>query len=1043
MRLNFDMKKTTVLTMILAAGTFATAQTTGQISGQVKDAKGAPIAGAILTVSSPALFAPKTVTSNDRGEYFMPLLPAGSYVIRANKQSYNSVTSPEIRVGLGGSVKQDIILRQAVVVSESVEVIASGGTAQVDKSDSKVASNYSADALTMIAAPDRSFSGALALTPGVSTAGAGTTTIRGGASNTTLFRVNGVDIKDDLQGQQVGTGAIEDLIEDVQVMLTPLNARFGRTMGGQVNVVTKSGGNDFKGSIRSTFSRSSWDARDRDNRAVDYANQLDSLSRKWDVVATGPIVKDRLWFSVGSTLTPTQNYEFSAPIFGNPNVYNRVYKTGNANIDAVTLAGPGNGYTFTRFDQGVPYTRTDTNTYYEGKLTGAITLNHQLEVYYKYDKNQLVNRDPYQGGGMVRIADFGTQGSESTTMGVAYRGTLSSFAFLEASYSRNRTDITWPVGKESATYPDAILMRITDVNSNGLFAFNNTLSPAPEIRASRSGNVNLKLFLSGAATHDIDLGVDFYMGEYGTSTKAGKNNRNFRTGGAYFNGTSYLFPTMVHPGPGVLGQSGSGLSGVAPVEEKNWGNDGTGQTLQYSLYANDAITINEHWNVMAGVRLNRNIIKNTDGKEMASTNNVEPRLEVKFDPFGTAQHVFSASAARLYSSFNTGFTSLFMSRANSVQTRHKWKGIAGQPAAGDASDPLGLYGVRFVDYATLTNEANYGPAYYYSNASLRYSVDEALRAPYAQEFAVNYTKASEAGRVRISLVHRTWHDEFAVMGDYRADNLVRVDDPSGAGLAPVMIAKTKVFNSNELKREYNALELDWSRRINSTIEWGGNFTYSRLVGNNNGGDSPAGSFRDNSASGYYSYRDFLLAKGVTEKQFNASGLLPLNQSLKGRAYLNITQPLGKGRLGYSFLVNYDSGLNYSATNTAPLGMPTITGAPYTVAEPKPLTYTRWYSDRGAYSLNDTYTVDFRLSWDVPLGIKNLTLIGDLKVNNVLNHIIWADWDRGFYAPTTGTDTLYFQDAPTFGRPQENTTAARNNNNHIGARNFGFSLGLRF
>lgn len=1038
MNFRFEMKRATALSMMLTAGSVLVAQvTTGGMSGAVRDHKGNPVVGVQVTLTSSALFNPRVIVTDAKGEWRAPLLPPGSYVVQAVKPGFVGVPTKDVRVGLGASVRQDLIIKPLEVAQATVEVVAAGG-ATVDKADSKVATNFSNETLQVLPTANRSFTGAADLTPGVVFGANGQATIRGGSSNSALYRVNGVDIKDDLQGSQTGTGAIEDLIEDVQVIVSPLNARFGRTASGAINVVTKTGGNDFAGSIRASIFRSSWNSKDTDARALDYANTNDDIQRSYDVVLTGPIWKDHVWFSLGTILMPKSTVARTMPLFGNPAQYNRTYRTGNAGIDAITLAGPA-GYTFTAFDTGLPYVRQDENTYYEGKFTGAITPDHTVELSFRRDKNTINNRDPYSGGGaMANFGSLGKQSSDQKDIGFGYRGVITSKVFLEARYNRSKSDIQFPVSSDTA-HPDTVLFRIYDINSAGLFGFSIPNPNYEEVRGNRSGNVNLKLFVDAQGEHEMDLGIDFYQGEWGTATKQGANNRIFRAGGAYVNPAGdYLFPTIVYPGPGNFGQSGSGLTGVAPTLYQYYGEDGLAKTKMKSAYINDAWTIDQHWNLMLGVRANKITIVDTTGIDLASSSNFEPRFELKYDPTGASKYVFSTSLARLYSDFVTGFTRAFMTQATSAATRSGWAGIAGQPAAGTATDPT--LGVRFVDYATLTNPANYAPAYYFENTTKKYEVDPNLKAPYADEFTVGFNRMYENGsKFRVTYVYRRWKQEWALSADYMRDQMVTVTDPSPAGLAPVMIGKTKIFNSNELQREYNAVEMEWKNNINQAWSWGGTATYSRLTGNNTGGDTPGDSYRDNSVQGYYGNRRWQVYAGRPEAWYAPSGLLSSNETFKARAWVALLQPIGKGKISYSAIFNYDMGGNWSAANTAPMGLAAITtGTPYRVVEPTPLSYTRFYSRRGAYSWNDTNSVDFKVNWEVPI-YRRIAAIGSLQVNNVFNHILQATWDNTFYSPAGGTGALYVQDSTTFGRGQEH----ENLGNFVGARNFALTLGLRF
>jgi hypothetical protein len=264
--------------------------------------------------------------------------------------------------------------------------------------------------------------------------------------------------------------------------------------------------------------------------------------------------------------------------------------------------------------------------------------------------------------------------------------------------------------------------------------------------------------------------------------------------------------------------------------------------------------------------------------------------------------------------------------------------------------------------------------------------------------------------------------------------MVTLHDPTGSGLPDKQAQKTHVFNSDQLTRKYNGLELEWLGKISSTWTWGGNYTYSRLVGNNNGGDSGTGqSFRDNAPEGYYQNRVQLTqVLGRTDADFAPTGPLLQDQTHRARVYLTAALPLGKGEISYSAMLRYDSGNNWSAAESAPLGLTTSLGAP------RPTSYTQYYGGRGQYSYNDTYQVDFKIAFKVPLALWRVQLIGDLQINNVFNTQMVASYDTTFPG-YFGQKVLYVNDATVFGTTQPGSGL----NYFVNARSLAFSLGLQF
>ena len=1031
------------LAFALVSGSALIAQeTTGSLSGQVKDSKGAPIVGATVTVDSPALFSPRVLKTNDRGVWRAPLLPAGSYKVTAVKEGFITSGAKDIRIGLGSAQSQDLTLKSVSAAAATVEVVATAAT--VDKSDTKAASNFSSEDLIALPGVDRSFYGAADLAPGLTTGRGGSFSIRGGATQNTNYRVNGVDVKDDYQGDLTGTFVIEDNIEDVQVILSPLNARNGRATGGSVNVVTKSGGNDFKGSIRSTLSRSSWNAHNASYTAQ-AGETNDNLNRQYQVTLSGPIWKDKIWFSLGTILTPTQadTYKIYPALYGASAT--RSTRTGIAAVDALTLAGPGNGYSWTKFDQGAPYTRLYSSDYYEGKITGAINTNHTLEGSFSTSKSTLNNRNPFGDGGATvsRLAALGTQTEDKKVLGMAYKGILSSNLFIEAHYNKLTSEAVFPHGDPAYGTGEGMLVYAggTSIRTGSSYPFGFGITPTPDARNNRSGNVNVKWFKDLAGNHEIDFGYDYYESVRGTSLSSGLKNQFFRAGGAFYNPTtnSYLFQVMNNVKNATTGVNrfdtvspGLYLRGAAPSVQANSGVDGITRNRTDSLYFNDQWTINQHWNFMVGLRYDKLGVKDTDGATLGKATDLSPRLQLRYDLNGDSKHLFTATGARYGGDFTTGFTDAFIKKASSAGVYRGWSAEAVNPGAGVLGSD-----VRFVDYATLTNIANYGNVFGYFDNSKTYQVDGSLRAPYLDEYTLGYKRSYDNGsRFSMTYVHRAWKKDWAFSQDYLASEMVTLKDPTGSGLPDQQAQKIHVFNSDKLTREYNGLELEWIGKINPTWTWGGNYTYSRLVGNNNGGDSNSGqSFRDNAPTGYYQNRIQLLATGRTDADFAPTGPLLQDQTQRARVYLTATLPLGKGQISYSWLLRYDSGNNYSAANYGNLGFASSLPSP---APGAPSAYGQYYGGRGQYSYNDTYQVDFKIAFKVPLALWSAQLIGDLQINNVFNTQMVSSFDTTIY--TGGpVPVLYVNDSKVFGTTQPGSGL----NYFVNARSVAFSLGLQF
>jgi hypothetical protein len=1011
------------LALALAAGPMLIAQaTSGSLTGVVKDANGTPIVGAHVTISSTALFAPKVVITNDKGEFRFSLLPAGDFRITARKDGFIQAAVEDKRIGLGASAIQSFTLKPIKEATATVEVVGISSST-VDKADTKAATNVSSEELEVLPTSDRGINGALQMAPGVVFAPGGGITIRGGMQNQTQFSVNGADVKDPVQNEITSTTYVEDNIEDVQVVVSPLNARFGRTMGGSVNAVTKSGSDTFHGSARSDFNRNTWNGINNDYHpypgSTSPSSVTDDLQRTWTFTVNGPIVPGRVWFSTAIQTIPQAQQDERIPTFYNGSNLHPVL-TGATNIDDMLKAGPGNGYSFTTFDQGAAYTMSSKHTYYEGKITAAVAADHTVDFSYSRDDNKLQHRDPFSGGLLSRLPTVfgGNQEDLTQSYTVNYKGVLTPNLLLEARATRRDSHTTWPQG--DPLYPnngDEVYVyqgKGTTAGSRAGFSapFNTGFPATPEKRDNRSGNINLEWLPEG---QQIDFGVDYYQAIYKPNSQG---DAGFvRLGGAVYNPTtdSYLFPTInsiIENGKPLYGQDATGLRGPAASFIQNLGPTGPVKNENIGLYANDQWTINSHWNLMGGLRADRSKCIDTDGSTISSKTFWSPRFQLTYDLKGDSSHVLKMTAARYFSDFNMSFLSTFSKSPSSKAVYMGWSANPSDPKSGNAD------ALQWITYQQAVDHSNYNNFINYNDTSHSLKVDPNLTAPHADELTFSYVRTWNTGAfLRLTYVHKNFVNDWGFTLEDQPDYLVQFQ-PTGvtlpAGHDSIYTWQARIANSKELTRKYDALELEWSAKLSSIWSMRGTFTYSSLTGNNNGGDSGSGTFASyGSDQAYYNYNFFnhyTLAKaGYNSREIDPTGSLTNDTPLRGTLALTATVPAGKGHIAYSLLMTYSSGSHWDLENLSPnpaQTWPLPQGAP---AFPCNVWNRYWGEQRNQYSNNDMYYLDANISWDIPLGMGRTSFIGNFKIFNLLNLHEPAGYNTNLYSDSSNGMPIPFPD----------------------------------
>jgi hypothetical protein len=730
----------------------------------------------------------------------------------------------------------------------------------------------------------------------------------------------------------------------------------------------------------------------------------DDLQRSWTVTVNGPIVPGRLWFSTAALMAPTAKQDLSIPLFYSGSTH-PVY-SGIPAVDAQLLAGPGNGYVFTTFDRGDAYTREDKHTYYEGKVTGAITPDQTLDLSYSRDSLKLTHRDPFTGGLISRLPAVmgGTQEDLAQAWTVNYKGVLASDLLVEMRASRRDNHTMWPQGDPNYPNNGSEVYVYQGKGGTGGRAgfsapFNTGFPSTEEKRDNRSGNLNVQWL---PEAHTFDFGIDYYEAIYKPNSQG--ETGFVRLGGAFYNPTTnaYLFPTINYTGK--YGQDAAGLRGPSASFIKYSGPTGPVKSSDTGLYANDQWTLNNHWNFMLGLRADFSKCTDTDGATIGKKTFISPRFQASYDLKGDSGHVFKVTAARYFSDFNVSFLSAFSKTPQSRGTSLGWS--ANPDAPGQGADA----GLQWITYAQAVNSANYQNVITFQDTSVTNHVDPNLTAPHADELTLSYVRTWSSGTyMRFTYVHKIFANDWAFQQEDAPAYLVQVSDPTGKLPAPNNVAtnwKTNIFNSTDLTRKYDGLELEWASQLSAIWSMRGNLTYGSLKGNTNGGDNGSNSFSDylntNTGSSYYFNRSVLLNAGFQQNDFSPTGSLISDQTLRGTLALSATLPAGKGHISYSLLLTYNSGNHWDLkapyANPDPGWTPTT---PNTANFPSAIFFRYWGQQRSQYSYNDMYFLDANVSWDIPLNISRASFIGNFKIFNVLNWHQSYGFNTNMYSFTTG------------------------------------------
>jgi outer membrane receptor protein involved in Fe transport len=298
--------------LFFAAGP-ATAQTfRGTILGTVTDPTGAAIAGAAVAVKNVNTGLARTVTTSEDGTYSVPELPIGTYSVTVEKTGFKQGLVTGIRVEVSSEVRADVAL-QPGTVAEVVEVRGEE-LPQVESTSNVLGGIVESRVVTNLPVNGRDYQKLINLVPGVTSSpdqitdspgSYGVFSVNGARGRANNFLLDGTDMNDGYRNDPAineagvfGTPATILPLEAIAELrvLSNSEAEYGRSAGGVINIVTKSGSNALHGSGFDFFRNNALDARNFFNEVGQPQNAFHN--NQFGGSLGGPIVKDKTFFFV-------------------------------------------------------------------------------------------------------------------------------------------------------------------------------------------------------------------------------------------------------------------------------------------------------------------------------------------------------------------------------------------------------------------------------------------------------------------------------------------------------------------------------------------------------------------------------------------------------------------------------------------------------------------------------------------------------------------------------------------------------------------------
>ena len=288
------------LALLVAPSLHAQSQaTTGVIQGFAQDESGAPLPGVTVTMTNNDTGFSKTVVSEASGRFFSPLMPLGPYTITAALEGFATLVQEDLNLRLGGNLNVSFEM-QLSAIGEEITVTGTEALIETSRVENQVF--FDRDTIEGLPTDGRNFLDFNLLTPGATLTqnpDGNSLTINGqkGISNNVM--VDGADFNNPFFGEQRGgqrppyTFNI-DAINEVLIVTEGAPAEFGRSAGGFVNVVTKSGTNDIRATLHYFYKSDSLSDTPKNRDGSEDPREFDK--HQFGFTIGGAFIKDKLFY---------------------------------------------------------------------------------------------------------------------------------------------------------------------------------------------------------------------------------------------------------------------------------------------------------------------------------------------------------------------------------------------------------------------------------------------------------------------------------------------------------------------------------------------------------------------------------------------------------------------------------------------------------------------------------------------------------------------------------------------------------------------------
>jgi outer membrane receptor protein involved in Fe transport len=862
----------------------------GNITGNVKGPDGKVVAGALVRLVTPR--GDQQQRTNEQGAFNFRQMMAGRVQIKVSAPGMSGFDS-SLTVVANQTSRLDVKLGALGVV---VEVVDKAGLEALDTTQAKTGIVMTMDAIDELPIY---YMGTDRLTATTFRApGSVMDTVHGTDSSNNTFVVDGVAASDANYGTK-GVSLNNDFIDQIQVLTSGISAKYGRFTGAVQNVTTKSGTNDWSGSMRLDITNEKWNSRWRLGESIYFLSKLYHFPITWDPVPDHHQI--------------TQSYTFLGPIIKDKLFFAMAYTTVSPELHMESYTQPSIG-------PRTPYTTTRDNYLLDAKVDWQMTIGQRLS--FEMNESNSKDRNGTSSGKSSTLETLnGLVKSKTGYRSVGYVAQLASNLALDIKYNdRFNNDGgpgTGPTGAKNI--PTWYELQNSDILDNGFGSDNYTQDH------THTGGANILYTFDAMGSHELEAGVQFY--HYNRTGAASPTPSNFEINfrGYAEGATTYDLASRVLT---ANSQGDTSLEEFFPIV-------GEADSKVNSLYANDAWTLNPHWSFNIGLRFDQYKSFNNPEGISYDFNAFAPRLSANYDLKGDHKHVLNAGFAVYSGMINQGNLALASVSSSPITRTYLYIGTGGANQ-GNGLDALNQDGsINWTAWGNHYGQTGRNNPEHTSDPlrDRNIFVDNNIKAPRTREVTLGYTWTGSTQNFTATLVRR-WNDQF--LDDFH------YGDGMGPGLTKIVIK-----NDPNAKQDYYGLEMTYRQRIGESINLGGNATWSRAFGN-------AGS----NLGGATSQANDFGTGNIPTDQLNPRGPIPSTDvPVMINFDANYRKALGTGTLNLGLVGTYKSGAAYGFLS----GMANVSDALKNQGYDG--TYSRYFPGMGVYRQPEVWTMDMQTAYD--------------------------------------------------------------------------------